>query len=105
MTDPDQGGSRRPAIAGLALLAWGTLTATAVITTPKEMRESASIRDTPTSWQHLTPQELAGLSYYRSENCLACHPGHGKNCDQRDDLRPHFHGAAPFNGLCRALAL
>ena len=30
------------------------------------------------SWQRLTPEELAGLNYFKSENCVSCHPGGGQ---------------------------
>ncbi|HEX5229147.1 MAG TPA: cytochrome b N-terminal domain-containing protein [Bryobacteraceae bacterium] len=83
----------------LAALAWTGLTAAAVVTTPPN-QESADDTATPgtetpeaapataaaanvqpgatSPWQHLTPQELAGLSFFKSEGCLGCHPGAGQ---------------------------
>jgi ubiquinol-cytochrome c reductase cytochrome b subunit len=67
--------------ATLAALAWGGLTTAAVLTTPKNpvggrsaSFDAAQLRD----WQRLTPAELSGLTYFRSENCISCHPGAGK---------------------------
>ena len=57
------------------------LTTVAYVTTPKNPEggrpadfNSAQLSD----WQKLTPAELAGLAYFRSENCVACHLGPGK---------------------------
>src|SRR5262249_6828944 len=68
-------------IATFALLGWGALTTVAYVTTPKNPEggrppefNSAQLSD----WQKLTPAELAGVSYFRSENCVACHLGPGK---------------------------
>ena len=65
----------------MALLGWGALTTVAYVTTPKNPEggrppefNGAQLSD----WQKLTPAELAGLGYFRSENCVACHPGAGK---------------------------
>jgi cbb3-type cytochrome oxidase cytochrome c subunit len=66
--------------AGLALLGWGALTAAAIMSTPPNPSgrapgfDSADLRD----WQKLTPEELSGLTFFRSENCVACHAGSGK---------------------------
>ena len=68
------------AFAALALVGWGGLTAQAIMTTPPNPSgrapgfDSADLRD----WQKLTPEELSGLTFFRSENCIACHPGSGK---------------------------
>ncbi len=68
------------AFAALALVGWGGLTAQAIMTTPPNPSgrapgfDSADLRD----WQKLTPEELSGLTFFRSENCIACHPGAGK---------------------------
>jgi ubiquinol-cytochrome c reductase cytochrome b subunit len=68
-------------IATLALLGWGALTTVAYVTTPKNPeggRPPDFNASQLTEWQKLTPAELAGLGYFRSENCIACHPGAGK---------------------------
>jgi len=68
------------AFAALALVGWGGLTAQAIMTTPPNPGgrapgfDSFQLRD----WQKLTPEELSGLTFFRTQNCIACHPGAGK---------------------------
>jgi quinol-cytochrome oxidoreductase complex cytochrome b subunit/cytochrome c2 len=80
----------------LAAIAWTGLTTAAVVTTPpnQESAEDAAtpLTETPEAgtasasatsaapapWQALTPQELVGLSYFKSEGCIGCHPGAGQ---------------------------
>jgi ubiquinol-cytochrome c reductase cytochrome b subunit len=57
----------------LAALGWTGLTAAAVITTPKEAREVAVDFSAPTDWMQLSPEEMAGVAYFRRENCISCH--------------------------------
>jgi ubiquinol-cytochrome c reductase cytochrome b subunit len=66
------------AFAGLAILGWTGLTAAAIVTTPKP--EVAEIDYSgPTDWMELTAEEMAGIGYFRKENCSACHTvGEGK---------------------------
>src|SRR5204862_8145758 len=60
------------AAAGLAILGWTGLTVAAVVTTPKP--EVAEIDFSgPTDWMELTPVEMAGIGYFRKENCVSCH--------------------------------
>jgi ubiquinol-cytochrome c reductase cytochrome b subunit len=60
------------AAAGLAILGWTGLTVAAVVTTPKP--EVAEIDYSgPTDWMQLTPVEMAGIGYFRKENCISCH--------------------------------
>ncbi len=82
-------GKRTFAIAfvALAAIAWTGLTTAAVVTTPKNQESAADTPDTeapeaaPASqaastaspWQQLTPEELAGLSHFKSEGCMGCH--------------------------------
>jgi ubiquinol-cytochrome c reductase cytochrome b subunit len=78
----------------LAAIAWTGLTTAAVVTTPPS-QESADNTETPATetpeavatstpppalspWQQLTPQELVGLSFFKSEGCTGCHPGAGQ---------------------------
>ncbi len=68
--------SRRFAAMGVVLLAfagWGALTVTAALTTPKST-EIAVDTTGPETWQELSPEELAGIGYFRAENCASCHP-------------------------------
>lgn len=57
----------------LAALGWTGLTAAAVITTPAEAREVAVDYSAPTDWMQLSPEEMAGIAYFRRENCVSCH--------------------------------
>jgi ubiquinol-cytochrome c reductase cytochrome b subunit len=82
----------------LAAIAWTGLTTAAVVTTPKN-QESADDTETPATetpeaapqttaagapattlaaWQHLTPEELAGLGLFKKQGCTGCHPGAGQ---------------------------
>jgi ubiquinol-cytochrome c reductase cytochrome b subunit len=67
----------------LAALAWTSLTAAAVMTTPPNPEENGLVVTAENEtgvqpWQQLSPLELEGLVYYRKQNCKACHPGAGK---------------------------
>ncbi len=55
----------------LSVLGLVGLTAAAIATTPKSP-EAAEIEG-PREWQQLSPEELAGIGYYRKENCASCH--------------------------------
>jgi ubiquinol-cytochrome c reductase cytochrome b subunit len=55
-----------------AVLGWSALTGAAVATTPPST-EIAS-EEGPQTWQQLSPEELAGIGYFRKENCASCHP-------------------------------
>jgi ubiquinol-cytochrome c reductase cytochrome b subunit len=57
----------------LAALGWGGLTAAAVATTPPQTEAEAIDFSGPTQWMQLTPPEMAGVHYFRQENCAACH--------------------------------
>ena len=63
----------------LAAIAWTGLTTAAIMTTPStaEAEEIAPGAEEQ-AWQKLSPEELTGLGYFRSQNCKACHPGAGK---------------------------
>ncbi len=57
----------------LGAIAWTGLTTAAVMTTPKQ--QVADADDTPGgTWQQLSPEELAGVGFYRQEACASCHP-------------------------------
>jgi ubiquinol-cytochrome c reductase cytochrome b subunit len=54
-----------------AALGWTTLTVAAVRSTPPST-EIAELEG-PEGWQELTPEELAGVGFFRKENCSSCH--------------------------------
>jgi mono/diheme cytochrome c family protein len=56
----------------LAAIGWTGLTATAVATTPRAA-EVAVDYSGPTDWLELTPEEMAGVAYFREESCASCH--------------------------------
>ena len=62
------------AVVLLAAIGWGGLTAAAVLTTPPEARQAAIDYSEPTEWMQLSPEEMAGVGYFRAENCASCHP-------------------------------
>jgi ubiquinol-cytochrome c reductase cytochrome b subunit len=67
---------RRTLAAGVVILAglgWGGLTAAAVKSTPPQTAASQIDFSGPTQWMELTPPELAGVHYFRQEQCAACH--------------------------------
>lgn len=65
---------RTTAISALLLagLGWAGLTAGAVLSTPPEARDQ-DLAAAPQVWEQLSPQELAGIGYFRQENCTSCH--------------------------------
>jgi len=68
--------TRRTAAFGavtLAALGWSGLTVAAIVTTPKADNTVAIDFAGPTGWMQLSPQELAGIGYFRKEHCSSCH--------------------------------
>ena len=57
----------------LAGLGWGGLTAAAVKSTPPQTAASQIDFSGPTQWMQLSPGEMAGIHYFRQENCAGCH--------------------------------
>ena len=57
----------------LAAIGWGGLTAAAVMTTPKDALAAKVDYSAPTDWMQLSPEEMAGVAYFRKENCVSCH--------------------------------
>ena len=53
---------------------WASLTAAAIVTTPKQSESVPAAQGAPAAWHQLSPGELVGLAYFRRENCKACHP-------------------------------
>jgi ubiquinol-cytochrome c reductase cytochrome b subunit len=58
-------------------IAWTGLTVAAVRSTPAQT-ETAQQPQQVAAWQQLPPAALAGLGFFRQENCKGCHPGGGK---------------------------
>ena len=61
------------ALVVLVAIGWTGLTVAAVVTTPKEARQVAVDYSQPTEWMQLSPEEMAGVGYFRAENCISCH--------------------------------
>lgn len=55
-----------------AAIGWTGLTVAAIKSTPPEAAESMMASE-PQEWEQLSPQELAGVGYFRQENCVSCH--------------------------------
>jgi ubiquinol-cytochrome c reductase cytochrome b subunit len=55
----------------LAAIAWAGLTGAAMRSTPPEA--FASDHEGPMEWRELSPEELAGVGYFRAEHCGSCH--------------------------------
>jgi quinol-cytochrome oxidoreductase complex cytochrome b subunit/cytochrome c551/c552 len=67
------------AVVCLVAIGWTGLTVTAVVTTPKPAVAAQIDFSQPTGWLELSPVEMAGIGYFRQENCIACHTvGDGK---------------------------
>lgn len=57
----------------LAALGWAALTGSAIQSTPAMEEELEADIDNPMGWQQLTPEEMAGIGYFRREHCESCH--------------------------------
>jgi len=73
------------AVVFLALLGWTGLTVAAVATTPKPVVAAIDFSQ-PTDWIQLSPVEMAGIGYFREENCASCHTVGGGNPKIGPDL-------------------
>jgi ubiquinol-cytochrome c reductase cytochrome b subunit len=64
----------------LAAIAWTGLTTAAIATTPKTVEADVTAPGAGglEAGPQLSTEELAGLGYFRKENCKACHPGAGQ---------------------------
>jgi mono/diheme cytochrome c family protein len=68
--------TRRTFAAAVVLLAgigWTGLTVAAVRGTPKADGAVLVDYSAPTDWMQLSPEEMAGVAYFRQENCISCH--------------------------------
>ena len=61
------------AFVALAAIGWTGLTTAAVITTPQQARSVEVDYSAPTDWMQLSPEEMAGVAYFRQEHCITCH--------------------------------
>ena len=63
----------------LAAISWTGLTTAAVLGTPHEAGMATIDYSAPTDWMQLSAEEMAGIGYFRQENCVSCHAlgGHG----------------------------
>jgi ubiquinol-cytochrome c reductase cytochrome b subunit len=84
--------SRRTFAAAVVLLAaigWGGLTLAAVKSTPKADAVAQVDYSAPTDWLHLSPEEMAGIAYFRQENCINCHAIGDRGGKVGPDLTAH----------------
>lgn len=68
--------TQRTTAAGVVVFAaigWTALTVAAIKTTPATPEQQASGSPAVAELRQFSPQELAGLGYYRQESCDACH--------------------------------
>jgi ubiquinol-cytochrome c reductase cytochrome b subunit len=75
------------AIVALGALAWTSLTVAAIITTPPgaSRGDEGMMFAEIDVWQQLSPEELAGIGYFRREGCASCHgSGPGRLPDAPD---------------------
>jgi len=66
---------RRLASAGVVLLVfafWGALTATAITTSPRQNRPTL-VPPEAVEWAQISPEQIAGVGYFRSSHCDSCH--------------------------------
>lgn len=67
--------TQRTVAIGVVLLAgigWTSLTVAAIRSTPPQA-EAEGIAAEPQVWEQLSPPEMAGIGYFRRENCQGCH--------------------------------
>lgn len=68
--------TRRTTAIGIVVFAaigWASLTAAAIVSTPNQSEAPGVEPGATAAWQRLTPEELAGLAYFRKEKCNTCH--------------------------------
>ncbi len=82
----------------LAALGWGGLTA-AAMRGGKARPETAASAESggAVAWERLTPEELAGVAYFRQEQCVSCHRvGDGPDAVGPDLTRVTIHKDAAW---------
>jgi ubiquinol-cytochrome c reductase cytochrome b subunit len=75
--------TKRAFAAGVVVLAglgWSGLTAAAVISDRQQTTQEVAIDfSAPTDWMQLSPEEMAGVAYFRRERCTSCHSVGGQS--------------------------
>lgn len=79
----------------LAAIGWTGLTVAAVKGTPPPSGLAIDYSD-PTDWMNISPQEMAGIGYFRRENCLSCHSVAGAGAKVGPDLTAQIHKDAAW---------
>jgi ubiquinol-cytochrome c reductase cytochrome b subunit len=74
------------AFVALAAIGWTGLTVAAVKSTPPPRGAMQIDYSAPTDWMQLSPEEMAGVAYFRQENCVSCHAVVGKGGTLGPDL-------------------
>lgn len=74
------------AVVLLAAIGWTGLTVAAVRGTPPSAGEVAIDYSAPTDWMQLSPEEMAGVAYFRQERCVTCHAIGGEGGKVGPDL-------------------
>ena len=83
--------TRRTAAMGAVILAglgWSALTMAALRSTPPNSEPERPVVTAPQTWQQLSPEELAGIGYFRSEKCSVCHLPNSHSRTPGPDLTP-----------------
>lgn len=73
-------------VAGLAVAGWAGLTLAAVRSTPHASLAESIDYSGPTDWMQLSPEEMAGIAYFRQEMCTSCHAVGGRGTAVGPDL-------------------
>lgn len=84
-------------VVAIVAMTWSGLTLAAALTTPKTSEKAMASEvesKGPETWQELSPEELAGIGYFRSENCASCHPFGKEGVGPDLTARPIKHDAA-----------
>jgi ubiquinol-cytochrome c reductase cytochrome b subunit len=74
------------AVVLLAGIGWTALTAAAVKATPPPAVTQQIDYSAPTDWLQLSAEEMAGIGYFRQENCISCHGVAGRGGSIGPDL-------------------
>jgi ubiquinol-cytochrome c reductase cytochrome b subunit len=60
-------------VVAMSIVGWMGLTVAAIVTTPPSPGRTAGIVNAVDDWRLLSPEALAGIGYYRREQCASCH--------------------------------